>query len=231
METHGTLPINAWREEDRPREKLLLKGKAALTNAELLAILIGSGTTRFSALAISRAVLSSVDHNLEGLMRMSTADLCGFQGIGQAKAVKIAAAMELGRRRNHQVVRPPRTISSSKEVFDLMRSRLGDLGHEEFWCIYLNNANRVLSERQLSKGGITGTMVDVRLVYQAALQMGSVAVILVHNHPSGTLRPSEADKRLTAKLQQGGSQLDIQVLDHVIITEKAYFSFADEHLL
>ena len=112
-----------------------------------------------------------------------------------------------------------------------MRSRLGDLGHEEFWCIYLNNANRVLSERQLSKGGITGTMVDVRLVYQAALQMGSVAVILVHNHPSGTLRPSEADKRLTAKLQQGGSQLDIQVLDHVIITEKAYFSFADEHLL
>jgi DNA repair protein RadC len=159
------------------------------------------------------------------------ADLCSFPGIGQAKAVKIAAAMELGRRRSHQVIRPPRTISSSKEVFDLMRSRLGDLGHEEFWCIYLNNANRVLSERQLSKGGITGTMVDVRLVYQAALQMGSVAVILVHNHPSGTLRPSEADKRLTAKLQQGGSQLDIQVLDHVIITEKAYFSFADEHLL
>tara|TARA_R110002124_G_scaffold131910_1_gene294327 strand:+ start:56122 stop:56820 length:699 start_codon:yes stop_codon:yes gene_type:complete len=223
--------IKSWNENDRPREKLLLKGRIALSDAELIAILIGSGSRNESAVSLSKRILSSVENNLHELGRLSILDLKMFKGIGEAKAVSIVAALELGRRRrSEEYVHKPK-ISSSTMVFELMQPILGELPHEEFWVIYLNNSNKVLQKIQLSKGGITGTLVDIRLAMKHALQLGAVALILAHNHPSGSLRPSEADKNLTNKLKVAGENLDIKVLDHLIITEKAYFSFADENLM
>lgn len=223
--------IKSWNENDRPREKLLLKGRIALSDAELIAILIGSGSRNESAVSLSKRILSSVENNLQELGRLSILDLKMFKGIGEAKAVSIVAALELGRRRrSEEYVHKPK-ISSSTMVFELMQPILGELPHEEFWVIYLNNSNKVLQKIQLSKGGITGTLVDIRLAMKHALQLGAVALILAHNHPSGSLRPSEADKKLTNKLKVAGENLDIKVLDHLIITEKAYFSFADENLM
>tara|TARA_R110002072_G_scaffold163357_2_gene315945 strand:- start:29359 stop:30057 length:699 start_codon:yes stop_codon:yes gene_type:complete len=223
--------IKSWNENDRPREKLLLKGRIALSDAELIAILIGSGSRNESAVSLSKRILSSVENNLQELGRLSILDLKMFKGIGEAKAVSIVAALELGRRRrSEEYVHKPK-ISSSTIVFELMQPILGELPHEEFWVIYLNNSNKVLQKIQLSKGGITGTLVDIRLAMKHALQLGAVALILAHNHPSGSLRPSEADKKLTNKLKVAGENLDIKVLDHLIITEKAYFSFADENLM
>ncbi|WP_245917662.1 RadC family protein [Aureitalea marina] len=226
-----SIPLRGWKDEDRPREKFLLKGAAALSDAELLAVLIGSGTRDRSAVTIGRQLLNKAENQLNSLARFSLEDLCNFKGIGQVKAVKIAAALELGRRRQQEPARQRTSIQSSKHVFELLHAVLGDLPHEEFWCIYLNNANRVMCYDQLSKGGITGTMVDIRLVYRQAIRISAVAIILAHNHPSGTLKPSESDIRLTRKLVEAGKHLDVQVLDHLIITEKAYFSFADEQLL
>lgn len=225
------IPIKGWKEEDRPREKFLIKGAAALSDAELLAVLIGSGTKHQSAVSLGRQLLSSVGNQLNSLARLSLEELCDFKGIGQVKALKISAALEIGRRRQHEPARQRTSIQSSKHVFELLHAVLGDLSHEEFWCIYLNNANKVMCYDQLSKGGITGTMVDVRLVFRQAIRISAVAIILAHNHPSGTLKPSQSDIRLTEKLVAAGKHLDIQVLDHLIITEKAYFSFADEQLL
>jgi DNA repair protein RadC len=223
--------IKNWSEEDRPREKLLQKGRIALTDAELIAILIGSGNRDESAVALSQRILASADHNLNQLGKQSINDLMDFKGIGAAKAISIIAALELGRRRRSEEAILLQKITSSRSVFELMQPLIGELPHEEFWIVYLNNANKVLQTSQLSKGGITGTLVDVRLVFKNALQLGAVAVILSHNHPSGTLTPSQADKELTKKLKRAGDNLDIKVLDHLIITEKAYFSFADENLL
>ncbi len=223
--------IKNWSEEDRPREKLLQKGKSALSNAELIAILIGSGSRNESAVALSKRILASVDSNLNELGKLFISDLIKFKGIGEAKAVTIVAALELGRRRRGAEALEKKKITSSNSVFELMQPIIGELPHEEFWIIYLNNSNKVLQNTQLSKGGITGTLVDVRLVLKTALQLGAVGLILAHNHPSGTLKPSQADKQITQKLKIAGESLDIKVLDHVIITEKAYFSFADESLL
>ena len=223
--------IKNWSEEDRPREKLLQKGKNTLTNAELIAILIGSGNREESAVALSQRILGSVEANLNALGKLSISELMKFKGVGEAKAVTIVAALELGRRRRSEAALEKKKITSSASVFELMQPIIGELPHEEFWIVYLNNSNKVLQQLQLSKGGITGTLVDVRLVLKTALQLGAVGLILSHNHPSGTLKPSQADKNITKKLKKAGESLDIKVLDHVIITEKSYFSFADENLL
>ncbi|MCB0456947.1 MAG: DNA repair protein RadC [Flavobacteriaceae bacterium] len=223
--------IKSWNEDDRPREKLLLKGKTALSDAELIAILIGSGSRNESAVSLSQRILASVENNLNELGKLSIQDLMKFKGIGEAKAITIAAALELGRRRRGEEALQKKKITSSVSVFELMQPIIGELAHEEFWIVYLNNSNKVLQTMQLSKGGITGTVVDSRLAFKNALQLGAVAVILAHNHPSGTLKPSQADIQLTKKLKTAGESLDIKVLDHLIVTEKAYFSFADEQML
>ena len=230
-ETPTSFSIKAWNEDDRPREKLLLKGRVALSDAELIAILIGSGNRDESAVGLSQRIMASVENNLSELGKTSVAQLKQFKGIGQAKAITIVAALELGRRRRGQEALERAKISSSESVFELLQPVIGDLPHEEFWAIFLNNGNKVLQTLQLSKGGITGTIVDVRLTLKMALQLGAVGMILAHNHPSGTLKPSQADKQLTKKFKLAGESLDIKVLDHLIITEKAYFSFADEQLL
>lgn len=223
--------IKNWSQDDQPREKLLYKGRAALSDAELVAILISSGNRDESAVALCQRILASVDNNLSELGKLSIKQLMEFKGIGEAKAITIAAALELGRRRRGEEALEKKKITSSVSVFELMQPIIGELQHEEFWIIYLNNSNKVIQKNQLSKGGITGTLVDVRLVLKNALEVGATGLILAHNHPSGTLKPSEADKQITAKLKNAALSLDIKVLDHVIITEKAYFSFADETIL
>ena len=227
----SSFSIKNWSQDDQPREKLRDKGKSALSDAELVAILIGSGNRDESAVGLCKRILSSVDFNLSELGKLSIKQLMNFKGIGEAKAICIIAALELGRRRRGGEALEKMKISSSVSVFELMQPRIGELPHEEFWILYLNNSNKVLQKNQLSKGGITGTLVDVRLVLKNAIELAATGIILVHNHPSGTLKPSEADKQLTQKLKSAGESLDIKVLDHVIITEKSYFSFADDNLL
>ncbi len=230
-ETKTSFSIKDWNEDDRPREKLMAQSKAALTDAELVAILIGSGNREESAVALSQRILASANNNLDNLGKCSVKELMQFKGIGEAKAISIVAALELGRRRKESGPTQLKKITSSQSVFYLMQPILGDLPHEEFWVIYVNNSNKVLRKLQLSKGGITGTLVDVRLAFKSALELGAVAIILIHNHPSGTLKPSTADKNLTHKIKTAGQSLDVKVLDHIIITEDSYFSFADEGLL
>lgn len=223
--------IKHWSEDDKPREKLVHKGKSALSDAELVAILIGSGSKEESAVELSKRILASVGNNLNELGKLSILQLTQFKGIGEAKAVAISAALEIGRRRRGEEVLRINKIGSSRDAFELLLPTLGDLAHEEFWILYLNNANKVLLRSQLSKGGLTGTLVDVRVVMKQALELGAVALILAHNHPSGTLKPSKADIEVTQKLQNAGAALDIKILDHLIITQKTYFSFADDQLL
>ena len=221
-------PINQWAEDDRPREKFLLKGKTSLSDSELLAILIGSGSRNESAVQLCQRILFSTQNNLNLLGKLSVQQLMNFKGIGEAKAIAIAAAMELGRRRRDEEFMELKKITSSKAVFEIMQPIIGELLHEEFWVLYLNNSNKVVYKSQISKGGLTGTVVDTRIVFKMALEYNATAIILSHNHPSGKLQASEADKQITTKLRDAGNNLDIQVLDHVIITEKAYFSFVDE---
>ena len=223
--------IKKWAVDDRPREKLLKKGKLALSDSELIAILIGSGNRQESAVELSKRILASTKNNLSELGKLSVSDLCKFKGIGEAKAIAIISALELGRRRRLENALERIKITSSRSVFELMQPIIGELPHEEFWIIYLNNSNKVIDKIQLSKGGITGTLVDVRLTLKKALELGAVAIILAHNHPSGTLKPSMADKNLTQKLKTASESLDIKVLDHIIVTEMSYFSFADEAIL
>ena len=223
--------IKNWSQDDQPREKLRDKGKAVLSDAELVAIIIGSGNTEESAVDLSKRILASVENNLNALGKLSLKQLMEFKGIGEAKAITITAALELGRRRKLEDTKQLTKITSSRDVFELMHPYLGELPHEEFWILYLNNSNKVLQKNQLSKGGITGTLVDVRLVLKTALEVGAVSLILVHNHPSGTLKPSQSDKDLTLKLKRASEHLDIRVLDHLIITETNYFSFADDNML
>jgi len=223
--------IKHWSDDDKPREKMVRKGKAILSDAELIAILIGSGSKNESAVELSKRILASVNNNLNELGKLSIRQLMQFKGIGEAKAVAISAALEIGRRRRGEKARKITIISSSKDAFELLQPGMGELPHEEFWIVYLNNSNKVMHTAQLSKGGITGTLVDVRLVMKQALELGAVALILAHNHPSGGLKPSEADKQITGKLKKAAVALDIKVLDHLIITQKDYFSFADNSIL
>ncbi|MEP3211007.1 MAG: DNA repair protein RadC [Maribacter sp.] len=226
-----SLSIKNWSDDDKPREKLVQKGRGILSDAELIAILIGSGSRNESAVQLSKRILASVSNNLNELGRLSIKQFMEFKGIGEAKAVTIAAALEIGRRRRGEDAQKITKIESSQNVFELLQPIMGELHHEEFWIIFLNNSNKVLHRAQLSKGGITGTLVDVRLVMKQALELGAVALILAHNHPSGTLQPSKADRQITQKLIIAAEALDIKVLDHLIITQKEYFSFADEGVL
>ncbi|TAF71843.1 MAG: JAB domain-containing protein [Flavobacterium sp.] len=224
-------PITHWSEDDKPREKMMLKGKSALSDAELVAILIGSGSRNESAVALSKRILASVSNNLSSLGKQSLAQLMEFKGIGEAKAITIAAALELGRRRKEENPLELVKVTSSKVMYQEMYPIIGELAHEEFWVVYLNNSNKIIFKAQLSKGGITGTIVDVRLVFKIALEQNAVAIVLAHNHPSGKLQASEADIQVTKKIKNAGLQLDIPVLDHIIVTEHGYFSFADEGIL
>ncbi len=230
-EKSTSFSIKHWSDDDKPREKLVHKGRSVLSDAELIAILIGSGSRNESAVELAKRILASVNNNLNELGKLSIKQLMTFKGIGEAKAVSIAAALEVGRRRRGEEVRKISKINSSKDVFDLLQPRIGELQHEEFWILYLSNANKVLHSAQLSKGGLTGTLVDVRIVMRQALEQGAVGLILSHNHPSGTLRPSEEDRKVTQKLKRAAAALDIKVLDHLIITQKDYYSFADEGIL
>lgn len=223
--------IKHWSDDDRPREKLIRKGRSVLSDAELIAILIGSGSKEESAVELAKRILAAAHHNLNELGTLSIKKLMQFKGIGEAKAITIAAALEIGRRRRGEELQKVTKILSSESVFELLHPLIGDLPHEEFWIVYVNNSSKVLHSSQQSKGGITGTLVDVRLVMKEAIELGAVAIILAHNHPSGTLKPSEADKNITQKIKKAGEGLDIKVLDHVIITQTDYFSFADEHIL
>lgn len=223
--------IKNWAVDDRPREKLVKKGRGSLSDAELLAILIGSGSRNESAVDLCKKILAKTGFSLNELGKFSLSQLMEFKGVGQAKALSIIAALELGRRRRSEDALEKKKITSSTSVFELMQPMIGDLPHEEFWIIYLNNSNKVIDRLQLSKGGITGTLVDVRLAFKKSLELGATSIILAHNHPSGNLNPSTPDKHLTQKMKIAGESLDIKVLDHVIVTEKSYFSFADEGLL
>ena len=231
MSENKSFSIKNWKEDDRPREKLLLKGKDALSDAELIAILLGSGSRNESAVDLSKRVLTSVENNLNALARLSVDRLMGFKGIGDAKAVSIITALELGRRKRLEEALIQPKITSSKSVFEIMQPIIGELPHEEFWILYLNNSNKIIQKYQMSKGGLTGTLVDARLVFKKAMEIGATAIILAHNHPSGTLNPSQADKQLTNKIKIAGETLDVKVFDHLIITSEGYFSFADENEL
>lgn len=230
-EKPSSFSIKSWSQDDQPREKLREKGKTVLSDAELLAILIGSGNREESAVDLCKRILASVDNNLNALGKLTIKQLMSFKGIGEAKAISIVGALEIGRRRRLEDAISLDKITSSKTVFEIMQPIVGELSHEEFWILYLNNSNKIIKKNQLSKGGITGTLVDVRLVLKTALEYGATSLILCHNHPSGALKPSQADKDITQKLKKGAQSLDIKVLDHLIITEQSYFSFADEDLL
>jgi DNA repair protein RadC len=231
MEDFEKLSIKQWAEEDRPREKLLLRGRNSLTDAELIAILIGSGNSKESAVQLSQRILLSVNGNLDSLGKLNIDNLTQFKGIGQAKAISIIAALEIGRRRlSTTAIEKPR-IQSSKMAYEFIIGDMMDLQHEEFWCIFLNRRNEVIKKFQLSKGGISGTLADIRLVFKAAIECLASSMFLFHNHPSGNLQPSEPDKKLTSKFIEVGKLLDIQVIDHIIVTDKAYFSFADNGLV
>jgi len=223
--------IKAWAEADRPREKLLLKGKQYLTDAELIAILMGSGNRELSAVGLAKQVLNSKQNNLYELGKDTVADLTKFVGIGPAKAISIIAALELGRRRQLSEVRDKPVIRSSQDAYAQMAPILADLPHEEFWILLLNRGNRIIGRKKISSGGVSGTGVDAKLIFRRALEGGASSVMLFHNHPSGGLKPSQADLSLTRKLKQAGEVLDTQVLDHLIISERGYYSFADEGVL
>ncbi|MDR6967871.1 DNA repair protein RadC [Flavobacterium arsenatis] len=227
MEENTPFSIKYWAEDDKPREKLMLKGKSVLSDAELIAILISSGSRSESAVDLSKRILASVE-NLNALGKLSLQQLTTFKGIGEAKAITIIAAMELGRRRRSEETVELTKITSSRAVFNIMQPIIGELPHEEFWVLYLNNSNKVIYKSQLSKGGITGTVVDIRLIFKTAFEHNATAIILTHNHPSGVLQASDADKQITKKLKEAGNNLDINVLDHIIITEKGYYSFKDD---
>ncbi|EKT4551139.1 DNA repair protein RadC [Flavobacterium psychrophilum] len=230
MEENNSFSIKYWSEGDKPREKLMLKGKQVLSDAELVAILIGSGSRAESAVQLSQRILASVDNNLNALGKLSIKQLTNFKGIGEAKAISIVAATELGRRRRTEETVELAKITSSKAVFEIMQPIIGELVHEEFWVLFLNNANKVIYKSQISKGGITGTVVDVRVVFKMALEQNATSIILTHNHPSGKLEASDADKNITKQLKLAGQQLSIPILDHIIITEKGYLSFQDENI-
>jgi len=223
--------IKQWAEDDRPREKLLAKGKAALSDAELIAILIGSGNSSESAVELSRRILQAAADNLVELSRMSVSDLIKFKGIGEAKAISIVAALELGRRRRSAEAQERKRIVTSRDAFEYLYANMADLHYEQFWILLLDQSNKVIGAVQVSDGGIAGTVADPKRIFKTAIERNAAAMILCHNHPSGQLKPSDADVRLTKKLFQSGEMLEIRVIDHLIIRHDQYFSFSDEGVL
>ena len=229
--TGSRFHIRNWAEQDRPREKLLNKGKSFLTDAELLGILIATGTRSLSAIDLARSVLKEFNDDLNTIARLDAKELQQIKGIGKAKAIAIISAFELGRRRNEIAPYRKFKITSSSDVYKLMKPVLLDQPTEYFWIILLNRANQVLKTQAVSMGGVSGTMADPKVIFKHALDNLARAIILVHNHPSGTLKPSEADIRLTRQLKSSGKMLEIPVLDHLIFTDEGYFSFTDEGIL
>ncbi len=226
---HST--IRNWAEDDRPREKLLLKGRHSLSDAELLAILIGSGTRQESAFDLAKNILKLANGNIAELSKLSITDLVKVNGIGRARAVTILAALELGRRKNESEVLIRDKITTSRDAYEIFRSTIGDLPYEEFWIILLNRANKVLKKCNISEGGISGTVVDPKKIFKISIDNHASSIILGHNHPSGVVTPSEADCRITRKLRDAGAMLEVSVLDHLIIGDGNYYSFADEGAL
>ena len=230
MQEHN-YSIKQWAKDDRPREKLLLKGVEALSHSELLAILIVKGTPKKNAIELAKDVLKLGKDNLNELGKLTIKDLMKVKGIGQAKAITIAAALELGRRRQGSDSLEKAVIGSSRDIARYLQTRLKDHRREVFAVLYLNRANKINGFEVLSEGGITDTIADPRIILKKALEEDAVSIILCHNHPSGSLRPSRADKQLTAKIKEAASYLDIQVIDHIIVSEEGYYSFADEGIL
>ncbi|MBP7273148.1 MAG: DNA repair protein RadC [Saprospiraceae bacterium] len=228
----NVLTIKAWAEDDRPREKLLLKGRHTLTDAELLAILLGSGSRNETAVALAQRILNTVDNNLDELGKLPMAKFLTFRGIGEAKAITLQAAMELGRRRQASEPLQRKTITSSRDAFQLLAPLVQDLPHEECWVLLLNRANKIITQERVSIGGVSGTVIDAKLVFKKALEVLASGVIIIHNHPSGNPQPSEADKKITTQLMQAAKLLDMQVLDHLVIAANGtYYSFSDAGLL
>ena len=231
MKEYKKLNIKEWAAEDRPREKLLTNGARSLSDAELIAILIGSGNLNETAVELSRRILTSVNNNLNELGRKSIETLKTFNGIGEAKAITIAAAMELCKRRKDGEVFTKNRITCSKDVADFFMPLLGDLNHEEFWIMLLDRGNKIIDHFMISQGGLSGTDIDVRIILKRSIEKLASSVILCHNHPSGTMQASEADLKITKKISDAAKLMDISVLDHVIIGQNHYLSFADEGIL
>lgn len=230
MSEMQNLTIKNWASEDRPREKLLTKGIASLSDAELLAILLATGTKSMSAVDLGKHILSGVDNNLHILGKQTVNDLIKINGIGEAKAISIIAALELGRRRKkHDLEREK--IEASINVFNIFQPILGDLPYEEFWVLFLNRSNSIIEKQRISSGGTVGTVIDVKIVLKHAIEKLAAGIILVHNHPSGNTKPSESDKNITKKIKDAAALMDVNMLDHIIIGDTRYLSFADEGLI
>jgi DNA repair protein RadC len=221
------LSIKNWAVEDRPREKLLYKGISTLSDAELIAILLGSGNRDISAVDLARKILNMAGNNLNKLGKLDHRDLVRLKGVGIAKAVNIMAALELGRRRKAADIVQEKKVRSSSDVYEIFHSLLSDLNHEEFWVLYLNRSNKIVSRQRISQGGISGTITDVRLIMKTAIELLSSSIVVCHNHPSGNREPSEADIRITGKIKEAAAFFDITLLDHIIVTDSGYYSFAD----
>ncbi|SMP27649.1 RadC family protein [Chryseobacterium profundimaris] len=218
-------------EDDRPREKFLLKGKSSLSDSELLAIIMGSGNRDETAVELARRILASVNNNWNQLSLLSVKDLMKFKGVGEVKAISIAVALEIGRRKAGQEIPEKPVISSSRSAYEIFRNHLSDLRTEEFWAIFLNRSNKVIHFAQLTQGGINQSIVDIRVLFKTALDHFSTGIIIAHNHPSGSLQPSREDIEITGKIKTAGETMNIQLLDHLIITQNSYFSFSDDGLL
>jgi DNA repair protein RadC len=231
MSESKNLSIKEWSVDDRPREKLLSKGISSLSDAELIAILIGSGSRNESAVDLSKKILNKVSNNLNELGKLSIPELRKFKGIGEVKAISIVSAMELGRRRKETDTTERPKISCSRDIFNIFHPLLADLYHEEFWIILLNRANKIIDKQRISQGGISGTVTDIRIILKSAIETSASALILCHNHPSGNLKPSDADISITRKIKESGKLMEIELLDHLIVTDGNYFSFADEGIL
>ena len=226
------LSIKKLSEEDRPREKLLAKGIASLSNSELLAIILGSGNKEKSAIELAKEILNTYNNDLNNIGKLNVSDLIQFKGIGEAKAISVITALELGKRRKFDALENKIKITSSNDIFNIMHPILGDLNYEEFWILHLNRSNKIIKKIKLSQGGITGTVIDVKLLIKEALLNYSSSLILVHNHPSGNIKPSKADIDITKKIKNAALFFDITVLDHIIITSNEnYYSFADSNIL
>lgn len=220
--------IKTWAAEDRPREKMLTKGKTALSDAELIAILLRSGSRKETAIDLARRILNDADNNLAHLSKLTIGQLTKYPGMGETKALSIAAALELGRRRREAEVKQEQSIRNSSDVFEYMQSVMSDLSHEQFWIILLNVKNTILARIPIGEGGVTSTIVDIKKIYRNVIDYNAVGLVLCHNHPSGNPLPSNADIELTRKISSAGKILEVKLIDHIIFGNEKYYSFADE---
>lgn len=231
MNEFKSLNIRHLAEDDRPREKLLLKGRHVLSDAELLAIILGSGNKEQNAVELAQTILHESENSLSELAKLSVDELKKFKGVGEAKGISIVACLELGRRRKEEQRQKRNVVNCAKDVYDALYADLVDLMHEEFWVLFLNRANEILKKEKLSSGGVSGTVIDPKIVFSKALKSSCSGIILVHNHPSGSLRPSSQDINITTKIKEGGKLLEISILDHLIFTNNGYYSFSDEGIM